>query len=158
MRRPPRTELEHHLEVARWLKTRKDRVPIFRTDYAAGLKLTIGQAKIQHRLQSGRAYPDLFIPKPVGEFHGLYLELKKPEETVILKDGTITKDKHIREQLQVLVDLFHLGYGAAMVRGHKEAKQAIEDYLNGRPVFPTRYLLPEAPADLKLEPEDELPF
>lgn len=155
---PPKTEMQHHLEVAKWLKRKKQQVPIFRTDYAAGLKLTKGQAKTQFRLQSGRAYPDLFIPVPVGKYHGLYLELKTPTAGVILKDGTITKDKHVREQLEVLRTLHGLGYGAGMVIGHSQAKQAIEAYLNGAHIFPHLYLIPEAPADLKLEPVDELPF
>jgi hypothetical protein len=156
---PPKTELQHHLEVAKWLKRKKNIIPIFRTDYAAGLKLSKGQAKTHHRLQSGKSYPDLFIPKPVGAYHGLYLELKTPDAGVVLKDGSITTRQHIRDQLDVLRTLQELGYAAAMVIGHTQAKQAIEAYLSGAKIFPHLYLIPEAPEGVTAPDLDEdLPF
>lgn len=84
---------------------------IFRFDYGAGLKLTMGQAVKQKKMQSGRAYPDLFIAKPKSEipvlkheeigravelkriYHGLFLELKR--EGVKLK-----RDKDAKKVLQ----------------------------------------------------------
>jgi hypothetical protein len=155
---PPRTELDHHLEVAKWLKRRKRQVPIFRTDYAAGLKLTGGQARNHTRLQSGPGYPDLFIPKAVGEYHGLYIELKKDRDAILNKDGSMKADKHLRQQLKVLMQLRDDGYAAAFAVGHTQAKQVINDYFAGQKIFPQKYLLPDAPADLKLEPVDDLPF
>lgn len=155
---PPKTELQHHLEVAKWLKRKKALVPIFRTDYAAGLKLTAGQAKNHSRMQSGPGYPDLFIAKPVGQYHGLYIELKKDRDAILNKNGSMKSDPHIRQQLAVLLKLKELGYAAAFAVGHIQAKQVINDYLNGHVIFPQLYLLPDAPADLKIEPEDELPF
>ena len=155
---PPKTELQHHLEVAKWLKRKRAIMPIFRTDYAAGLKLTAGQAKNHSRMQSGPGYPDLFIPKPVGKYHGLYIELKKDRDAILNKNGSMKADPHIRKQLDVLMQLKELGYAAAFAVGHTQAKQVINDYLNGHNIFPQKYLLPEAPADLKLEPEEDLPF
>lgn len=155
---PPRTELQHHLEVAKWLKRKKRIIPIFRTDYSAGLKLTAGQAKNHTRMQSGRGYPDLWIPKPVGEYHGLFIELKRNRDDILNKDGSLSGAKHIREQLAVLIQLRDLGYAAAFAVGHSQAKQVINDYLAGEKIFPQKYLIPEAPEDLKLEPVDELPF
>jgi|JI10StandDraft_1071094.scaffolds.fasta_scaffold335963_2 hypothetical protein len=135
---PPKTELQHHKEVTKWLKRNYPKM-IFRTDYSAGLKLTIGQAKTHYALQSGRAYPDLWIAQPVGVYHGLYLELKKDGEKIILNDGTLTKDKHIREQAKVLEDLARLGYAAAFAVGHTQAKQIIKDYLAGQAIHPVIY-------------------
>lgn len=51
---------------------------IWRFDLAADLKLTIGQARKHKRLQQHRGYPDLFIAEPRGEYHGAYIELKRP--------------------------------------------------------------------------------
>lgn len=135
----PKTELQHHLEVATWLKRKYPDV-IFRTDYSAGLKLTIGQAKVHNRLQHGKGYPDLWIAKAIYPFHGLYIELKKDGTTIILKNGQLTADKHIREQAVVLGSLFRAGYGAAFAIGHLQAKQIIDDYMKGEVVYPLKYL------------------
>lgn len=69
---------------------------IFRSDLG-GIKLTMGQAVKVKATQYSRAYPDIFIAQPIGEFSGMYLELKKQGERVRLKDGSLSKDKHIQE-------------------------------------------------------------
>ena len=135
---PPKTELQHHKEVTKWLK-RNYKDVIFRTDYSAGLKLTIGQAKTHYALQSGKNYPDLWIAKPVGVYHGLYIELKKDGVKIILNDGTLTTDKHIRGQAKVLEDLARQGYAAAFAVGHTQAKQIIKDYMAGQAIHPVIY-------------------
>lgn len=97
------SEASIHSQVAQYIKMQYPGV-IFRTDFAAGIKMTMGQAMKHKGLQSGRAYPDLFIAKqkkgehPLQEkigmakfvifdstddkykdFAGLYLELKKSD-------------------------------------------------------------------------------
>ena len=56
-------------------------------DSGSGMKLTMGQAVRQKRINPKRGYPDLFIAEPRGCYHGLYLEIKKDGEKVFKKDG-----------------------------------------------------------------------
>lgn len=123
-------EAKLHQDCADYLKLQYRGV-IYRTDFAAGIKMTQGQAIRHKRLQHGRAYPDLFIAHPVGSFHGGYIELKKEGERMIKRDGTYASD-HIAEQAEVLAKLRSLGYFAEFAVGWDEAKQTIDDYLRGR--------------------------
>jgi hypothetical protein len=121
-----------HLQVADYLCLQYPDV-IFRTD-AGGIKLTKGQALKLARLNGHtRAYPDLFIAEPRmdGAWGGLYLELKKEGTRIWLKNGELTKDKHIREQYEMLLKLAGRGYVAKFACGFDEAKNIIDRYLGG---------------------------
>lgn len=89
----------------------------------------MGQAVRQKKLHSGRAWPDLFIAEPRGGFAGLFLELKREGTTVYLKDGSLTANKHIREQAAALESLRKRGYEAGFAIGFDEARAEIESYL-----------------------------
>lgn len=116
-----------HENVAQYLKLRYPDV-LFRTDFAAGIKMTWGQAIKHKRLQAGRAWPDFFIAEPRGPFHGLFLELKADGTRIILKNGKVTANKHIREQEETLRILRKLGYFAGFCIGFEEARNTIEGY------------------------------
>ncbi len=105
---------------------------IFRTDFAAGIKLTMGQARRHKRLQGGRAYPDLFIAYPAGPYHGLFLELK-PEGTKLFKIRTPNEyaTPHIAEQAKILRKLLKHGYRAEFAVGFEQARILIEGYMAG---------------------------
>ena len=105
---------------------------IWRFDLAADLKLTIGQARKHKRLQQHRGYPDLFIAEPRGEYHALFVEIKRPGTRIYKKDGTLVADQHIREQFDLLEQLRRKGYVAEFACGFDEAKEIIDNYL-GRP-------------------------
>jgi hypothetical protein len=130
---------------------------VYRFDLAADLKLTIGQAKRHKALHPHRGYPDFFLAEPRGIWKGLYLELKKDGVTIVLKDGTITKDPHIREQAQMLERLFKKGYGASFAVGITQAKTFIDRYMskNGAVISPVS-IFAKAKTDAK--EADELPF
>ncbi len=125
-----------HQQVADYLKLQHPGV-IYRTDFAAGVKMTIGQATKHKRLQYGRAYPDLFIAKPwltprTMKYAGCYIELKHPlgGHQPFLKDGvTRSRDAHCLEQWAVLDELAALGYCARMAVGFDQAKAIIDWYL-----------------------------
>lgn len=116
---------------------------IFRFDYGAGVKLTMGQAVKQKQMQSCRAYPDLFIAEPRGTYHGLFLEIKK-EGTKIKRDKDAKRplkgeshirkagdyfDQHIQEQGEVLERLKQKGYFATFAIGFDHAREIIYQYL-----------------------------
>lgn len=89
----------------------------------------MGQASRHKRLQSSRAYPDLFVAHPRQGFSGLYLELKKPGSKIFKTDGTLYSDPHIREQAEMLQNLRGRGYTAFFAVGFDEAKSIIDHYL-----------------------------
>jgi hypothetical protein len=70
----------------------------------------------QQGLRAG--IPDLCLPVPRGQYHGLYLELKSA-------DGRLQKN-----QRMWLDELSAQGYKTATAYSFAEARQVIENYLN----------------------------
>lgn len=131
------TEAELQMTVANYIRVNYPDV-IFRSDFGSGLKLTMGQAIKQKRMNGGlRAFPDMAIYEPAPrcidgswdhEWHGLLIELKK--------DGTRLKKKngewatlHIAEQAEVLKELGDRGYRAEFAVGFPQARKLIDDYM-----------------------------
>lgn len=126
------TELETQTMVADYLRLKYPNV-IFHSDFGSGIKLTMGQAIKQKRLNGGRrSYPDMFIAEPVKKYHGLFIELKKDGTRILKKDGTLVADEHIREQAEMLQKLEGKGYKAYFAIGFSQAKQIIDEYLEGK--------------------------
>ena len=65
---------------------------LFRTDFAAGIKLPPNVAVQHSRLQSSKSWPDLQIVEPshvlYGDYKGLFIELKAPDVVLYKQDGT----------------------------------------------------------------------
>lgn len=102
---------------------------IFHFDYAAGIKLSIGSAKKLKALNR-KSYPDLFIAEPRNGFAGLFIEVKTEKANPFLKNGNISKNKHIQEQYKVLLELERKGYLAEFGVGFEGCKKIIKNYLN----------------------------
>lgn len=83
-----------------------------------GVRLTIGQSMKAKRSGMKKGVPDLFLPIPRHDYHGLFIELKRA------KGGTVSK-----EQKQWLNDLNEQGYLAVVCKGADEAIKTITDYL-----------------------------
>lgn len=115
-----------HRQVCDYIRYRYT-TALFRTDFAAGIKMTIGQAQTHKRLQHGRAWPDLFIAEPKDGFAGLFIELKATN--IYKKDGTLLANPHVQEQHDVLTQLAARGYKAVFAVGFEEAKKHIDAYL-----------------------------
>ena len=117
------------IELAKYINLQYPDV-IFFPD-ASGVRLTMGQA-IQLRAQRCNRYkiPDFFILEPKGDYLGLILELKREGESPFLKDGGLSKDKHIQEQNKSLMKLRSVGYFACFAVGLDEAIQTVEAYMN----------------------------
>lgn len=123
------------LQICRYLDLAYPHV-IYRSDFASGLHLTPYQAKLHARMQSGRAFPDIFIyfPRLVNgvQYAGLALELKKEGTTIMLKNGNMTKNPHIREQADMLKRLNDLGYLGRFALGFDKTVRIIDWYF-GKP-------------------------
>ena len=132
------TELELQTMVADYLRLQYPNV-LFHSDFGSGIKLTMGQAAKQKRLQGGRrAWPDMFIAEPRsvrrGEdkyyYDGLFVELKRDGTRLVKKNGEPAND-HIKEQLDLLAELSLRGYAACFAVGFDDAKKIIDEYLGG---------------------------
>lgn len=110
---------------------------IFRTDFTAGrIPLTQHQARQYAALQSGRAFPDIFIyhPRKIDgvQYAGMGLELKTEGTRVYLKNGERSKELHIQEQFAMMDKLRERGYYAVIAVGFDEAVREIDKYM-GKP-------------------------
>jgi hypothetical protein len=130
----PGSEDELHVMVAEYLTLRYPSV-LFHSDFGSGIKLTMGQAAKQKRLQGGkRSWPDLFIASPRYisnvQYAGLFIELKKQGTKLYLKDGiTMVANEHFKEQAVTLSSLRQRGYSAVFGIGFDATKIIIDNYL-----------------------------
>ena len=136
------TELELQAQVADYIRLQYPSV-IFHSDFGSGIKLTMGQAIKQKRLNGGRrSWPDMFIAETIiskivhndgsyDAYSGLFVELKREGTRIFKKDGKLVADEHIREQFDMLHDLRARGYAAEFACGFDEAKKLIDDYMRG---------------------------
>jgi len=130
-----------HEQVADYLRLQYPDV-MFHSDYGSGIKLTIGQAVKQKRLNGGRrSWPDIFIARkkimrdyswngmPRGSVYcGLFIELKKEGERLYRKSGEFATE-HIKDQWGVLNKLKGERYCAEFAVGFGAAKELIDGYL-----------------------------
>jgi hypothetical protein len=126
-------EQQVHEDVVGFLRTSYPLV-LFRTDFAAGIKLPPWLARRQKMLQCRKGFPDLFIYEPVmrpeGDmYHGLALELKAEGVELKRQNGHWQSD-HVRTQYYMLKDLSELGYAASFAVGLEQAKAVIKWYLD----------------------------
>ena len=64
--------------------------------------------------------PDIFLPLPVGDFHGLFIELKT------------VKGRPSIQQSEWLINLSNQGYAAVLCRGFDETIDTISRYVAGQ--------------------------
>lgn len=123
-----RTEEEIHDALLMYIRPRYPwSWPSVHSDLS-GFRLGVkAQARIA-RLKHVRGFPDLVIYEPRGPFNGLALELKKEGSRVYLKDGSLSKDIHIKEQAEWLSRFHSCGFLSKFVVGFNEARAAIEEY------------------------------
>ena len=122
------TEQELQTNVCDYLKFQYPYV-IFHSDFGAGTKLSISQARRQARQSWGRGLPDLAIYEPTVHGKALFLELKREGVRLKKKNGEWATP-HIAEQAEVLDKLEDKGYVALFAVGWEQAKTIIDAYLN----------------------------
>ncbi len=123
------TEAQIQEQIAQFLRLGYPDI-LFHSDFGSGVKLTMGQAVRQKKLNGGRrAWPDLFIAKPSKGFHGLFIELKKDGTRLKKKNGKWATE-HIAEQAKMLDELAGFGYRTSFAVGYDYAIAIIKDYLD----------------------------
>lgn len=116
------------LAVSKYIKMQYPKV-LFTSD-ASGVRLNMGQAVAMKAMKSGKGWPDMFIAEPSGDYHGLFIELKKEGEKLYKKDGVTPKTEHLEDQM-VMIEKLHLkGYFACFAIGFDQAKTVIDNYLS----------------------------
>lgn len=66
-----------------------------------------------------KGVPDIFLPVPMGQYHGLYIEMKVADKT---------KGRPSAEQLDMIDKLRALGYACVICYGADEAKHWLQVY------------------------------
>src|SRR5665647_628335 len=99
---------------------------IFNSDMAGAMKLTIGQAVQISKLRSNKGFPDISIYEPRGEFHGLFIELKKEGEVLYKRNGEAVTE-HVQEQINCMRLLNAKGYYPMFAIGFDMAKSIIDE-------------------------------
>jgi hypothetical protein len=125
MKRQP----EYHLQVAvcNWLDLQFPQL-LYMSDTVAALKLTMGQAMRNKKIQKdGFKTPDLIIFEPRGKYHGLFIELKV--KSPFKKNGELLKSEHLEGQQKTINDLIERGYYATFATGFDETIGIIENYM-----------------------------
>lgn len=101
---------------------------VFNSD-SSGLRLNIGQASKIKKMRSTHKHLDMFFAEPKGTYHGLYLELKAPSKSPFLKNGNMSSDQHVQEQLAQIMIMRGKGYAAYFAVGLDQAKLIIDRYM-----------------------------
>lgn len=114
------------MQVSRYLQMQYPNV-IFHLDLSSGMRLSIGMATRNKRINPWVGFPDLFIAQPNDEFHGLFIELKA--STIYKKDGSLKSNEHVEKQDKFLTNLKQRGYFACFGIGFDETKKIIDNYL-----------------------------
>lgn len=123
------TELSVHNQVCKYLKAQYPNV-MFLSDFAAGIKMSIGMASRQSLQKSNHAFPDIMIFEPKLHYHGLFIEVKK-DDSIYYKDTlTLKKNDHVENQLACLKELSRKGYMAQFGTGFDKCKQIIDWYMS----------------------------
>ena len=115
---------EHRIQAAlfKWAKYASNRHPGLKLMFAipnGGARDAITGAMLKAEgVKPG--VPDIFLPLPAGEFHGLFIELKT------------AKGRPSPEQREWLMRLRNRGYAAVLCRGLDEAIDTISRYVAGQ--------------------------
>lgn len=123
-------ETEIYKALSKYMRLKHPNV-LFRFDFAAGTKMTIGQAARHKELNPHRGYPDLFIAEPRGKWHGLFLEIKAIGSRPYKNNGELVSNIHVQEQYLRLLELATKGYHTDFAVGLDDCIAKIERYLNG---------------------------
>jgi len=115
------------MQLAEYMRLQYPQV-LFRSDLG-GVRLSPGLRMRMARLQSGRSWPDFFVAYPSHGYHGLFIEIKKPNTKIYTNKMQLVANPHIRAQYAMLQHLFTLGYQAQFGVGFERCKVLVDGYL-----------------------------
>ena len=119
MNRVPLEAFEQEL-IFKWRDENKIKYPELALLHSSGngLRLTPGQAVKTKKQGLTKGVPDIMLPVPKNNHHGLFIELKR------IKGGKVSP-----EQEMFLKALEKQGYMSVICHGHLQAIETIKDYL-----------------------------
>jgi hypothetical protein len=127
---PKQKEWSIQLDFCKWLRLQYPDVK-FRSDIQSAGKLSPQMQNIKKILDPYRGWPDIMVYLKRGEKHcGLGIELKRVDSGLWLKNGSLSKDKHVQEQHQMHEFLRGIGYRVEFAEGFDQAVDVFERYWN----------------------------
>lgn len=121
-------EQSHQLEFCKWIKHTYPEIR-FRSDMQAGQKRSGYMQNLVDILDPFSGWPDVSIWVNRGSYCGLHIEMKRENSGTFLKDGTLSKSKHVQDQAEMHAFLRSIGYKVEIAEGFEEAKRIFEEYL-----------------------------
>ena len=115
------SEAEEQIAVMKWAELMSHKHPCLKMLFHIpnGGGRNISEAANLKRMGVKSGVPDLFLPYPVGDWHGLWIELKTERGRVM------------GAQLEWIEYLRSQGYAAYVCRGAEQAINCLEEYLKG---------------------------
>jgi hypothetical protein len=121
-------EQELYKALARYLSMQHPKL-LWRFDFAAGTKMTMGQVARHKMLNPHRGWPDLIIFEQRRGWGGLVIEIKAEGSSPYKKNFELKKDIHLDEQAEMLGRFDIRGYYSGFATGFDECVAMIEKYL-----------------------------
>ena len=114
------TEAKEQTALFQWASMMEGRIPELRLMHHIANGGTRNQIEAVHLKQQGvkPGIPDIFLPCARGQYHGLYIEMKRR------KGGRVSV-----EQKKMILALREQGYRAEVCEGWEAAKDTICEYL-----------------------------
>lgn len=85
---------------------------------------------------------DIYIPMPKGNYHSLWIELKRSDAKLLKKDGNPV-DERTKNQIEIWRYLNDINHRAVFAFGAKQALKFVDCYLRGMNVAITNGLFSE---------------
>lgn len=115
------TEAQEQTTLFQWAALMIHRWPELRLLHAIPNGGSRNPIEARHLKEQGvkAGIPDIFLPCARGEWHGIYIEMKRR------KGGRVSDEQ--REMIRLLIEQ---GYKAVVCYGWEEAKNVIVEYMN----------------------------
>jgi hypothetical protein len=122
--------------ICRYLKLQYPNV-IFHCDHGGAKKRSFAEQGVMKKQQYKAGYPDMQVLKPVGKWHGLFLEVKKSYDELFYVTGELKPgpSDHFYSQDDMHYELVQNGYAACFIWSLEDAIRVIDRYMNDRLAF-----------------------
>ena len=130
-----RNEQSLQTQICSWMKLQHPKV-IFKVDHGASQhKSSFIERQIYSKQSYKPGFPDFQIIKAVGNYNGLFLELKSDYNALFNKNGTLKRgsEDHLVNQYDFIKELRSEGYWADFCYDRLAAVLIIDSYLKGTP-------------------------